>query len=212
MNMKAIAIFSFSIIGLLFLVILLSPKSKPKVNFQDTKPLSAPVISKNDPSIGPTDAPVTIVHYGYIGCEYCRKTQEDLVNITEIYPEEVRIVWKDFPNTSLSPHSYDAAIAGRCASNQKKFWDYQRFLFDYARELDEEIYFSIAESAEIRKGAFKRCLNKQATKDLVDANIEEAERLRITATPTIFINEKRITGQTTFWNIQEVVTEALREI
>ena len=50
------------------------------------------------------------------------------------YDGKIRHVFMDFPASTL-PMSYPAAIAGRCANEQGKFWEYREVLFARQRDL-----------------------------------------------------------------------------
>src|SRR5207248_3261 len=76
------------------------------------------------PTLGPADAPVTIVEFADFECPYCAKAFseiETLVNNT--YKGKVRLIWKNFP---IQGHAWaeQAAIAAECVrqQNPQAFW------------------------------------------------------------------------------------------
>jgi len=75
----------------------------------------------DDPALGPTTAPVTIVEYGDFGCPSCRAWHRAgiLKQIRAQYGEKVRFVWRDFP--VITPQSPQAAVAAQCAYDQRRF-------------------------------------------------------------------------------------------
>ena len=49
------------------------------------------------PTLGPEDAPVTIIEYSDFQCPFCAKSEEVLTAIRKSYPSMVRLVYKHFP-------------------------------------------------------------------------------------------------------------------
>lgn len=77
---------------------------------------------------GPEGAPVTILEWSDFQCPFCREAQPVLARLLAEFPEQVRLVFKDFP---LRSHelAVPAALAARCASTQGRFWEYHDLLF-----------------------------------------------------------------------------------
>ena len=96
--------------------------------------LSSPVLSVNAddtfPSIGPKNAPVTIVEFSDFQCPFCRLGAFTMNTIQNRYPDKVRLVFRNFPlNSACNPsldhvvHEFacDTAKAAVCAERQGKF-------------------------------------------------------------------------------------------
>ncbi|MEK7158058.1 MAG: thioredoxin domain-containing protein, partial [Patescibacteria group bacterium] len=62
---------------------------------------TAPSVGVNDPTRGSQDANVTIIEYGDFQCEDCATVEPALEQVLETYPKQVRLVWKDFPVTTV---------------------------------------------------------------------------------------------------------------
>jgi protein-disulfide isomerase len=77
--------------------------------------LAGPIISDLDPSIGPKDAKVNIVVFSDADCGFCLEQEAVLKKILDVYPDQVRLIRKDFPDTKKTSFSWQSAIAGRCA-------------------------------------------------------------------------------------------------
>ena len=117
--------------------------------------------------------------------------------------DDVRLVFRHYPldrecNSSLSqqvhPGSCLASTAAECAGEQGKFWEYTDLLFGdqklYTRQ-DLETYAG-ALSLDINR--FKACLDDGRMKGRIQADIEEANRVGIKATPTLIVNGHLIEG------------------
>ena len=68
----------------------------------------------DQPSLGPSNAPVTIVEFGDLQCPDCKMEAPVLHHeVPQAFPDKVRVVFKDFPLESIHPWARAAAIADR---------------------------------------------------------------------------------------------------
>ena len=195
-----------------FLFFANSLRVKNNITFTDSADLTEPVITIADPSLGPQDAPVTLVNFGDYECHSCADLETSLNALHAEYPNELRIVWKDMPNPSTHDEAVNAAVAARCAGEQKKFWDYHELLMANQTQLGPELYTEAAATVELRDGAFARCLENQDTLPLVERTFEEGSALGITATPTLYINGVRYTGSMTTSELRRLIDNELAQL
>lgn len=189
------AIVVLSLIVMIFFAF--SVKVDDNISFTNDLPeLTAPVITIADPQQGPSDAVVTIVNFGDYSCEACGDLDETLAAFMATYAGQIRLVWKDMPNTSAHPEALNAAMAARCAGEQDAdlFFAYQAYLFANQANLGAELYTTLAEELGLKASALTRCVENEDTFALVQRTYEEGLALRITATPTLFINGERYSG------------------
>ena len=102
-------------------------------------------------SLGPADAPITIVEFSDFQCPYCRRWHDETYEpLLAAYPGQIRIVYRHLPLESIHPDAFPAAEAAMCAGEQNVFWQYHDKLFSseslgsavyeqYARELSLDI-------------------------------------------------------------------------
>ncbi|PIZ65142.1 hypothetical protein COY14_03010, partial [Candidatus Roizmanbacteria bacterium CG_4_10_14_0_2_um_filter_36_9] len=83
----------------------------------------------DSPSIGPKDAPVTIIEFSDFECPFCARAFTTIEQIKQEYPDSVKIVYKQLPLTNLHPDAQKAAEASVCASDQGKFWEMHDKMF-----------------------------------------------------------------------------------
>lgn len=198
MNQRWLAYLSVGVFGGIVLV-LFGLRLRPAWRPEDTiKPLPAeiaqPTITFADPSVGLATAKVTLVVYGDFQCDYCADASVAAQTVQRAYPQTVRVVWKDFPNESAHPASVIAAIAAHCAARQGKFWEYHDALFQRRALLSDEQFRQIARDVGLDGNTFAKCLDTRDSEAIVERNLNESLALRLTATPTVFINETRIVG------------------
>jgi Thioredoxin len=94
-----------------------------------TPPREAITVAQNEPSAGRADAPVQIVTYSDFQCPFCARVGATVKKVQETYGDRVRVVFRDFPLSSIHPRATAAAVAARCAYEQGRFWEYHDRLF-----------------------------------------------------------------------------------
>ncbi|MDH4320314.1 MAG: thioredoxin domain-containing protein [Desulfobulbaceae bacterium] len=150
------------------------------------------VINNDDsPSMGPPQAPVTIVIFSDFQCPYCAKVGALLEYALEHNPETVRVVFKQFP---LSFHKYAqaAAIASLAANNQGKFWAFHDLLFQHGKELSDQKIEALAKEAGLNMKRFRTDIKNELLSDRVAQDIQEGQRNGVRGTPTIFVNGRSL--------------------
>src|SRR5512144_2259753 len=83
------------------------------------------------PSLGPADAPITIVEFSDFQCPFCRRFHAETYHaLLDAYPGKIRFVYRDLPLTSIHPEAFPAAVAAACANEQDAYWAYHDKLFE----------------------------------------------------------------------------------
>jgi protein-disulfide isomerase len=151
------------------------------------------------PSKGPADAKVVLVEYADYECPSCRQLDVILRALLPTQPQ-VRLVFKDFPLFQIHPWAMTAATAGRCAYRQDPtaFWKFHDLLFDNQSIITPENAYQKMQDYATQSGldvtALKSCMAAPQTTEDVKKSMAEGESLRITNTPTIFVNGRRLVG------------------
>jgi protein-disulfide isomerase len=154
---------------------------------------------ENDPAIGPADAAVTIRIFGDFQCPACGAAEPGVTYARKTYGDTVRFVWDDFPLVSIHLNAMAAANAARCAEDQGKFWEYHDQLYltqtSWSDTKDPQPAFvTYAKTLGLNEGAFTSCLANQSHLAKIQADLREGTANRVEATPTFFINNKRVVG------------------
>lgn len=171
--------------------------------------LTEPTISFIDPSKGSAEAAITIVEFGDFACEPCAQMATTLASLQQQFPEDVRVIWKDFPNESLHDQATPAALAARCAQDQGAFWAYHDELFLRQSRQNDQTYLAIAQDLELNVGEFQNCYNTQESLPLVKRSFDEGLALDLKSTPTLFIEAERLTGAVTLRDLEAIVRQLL---
>ena len=153
----------------------------------------------NSPSIGPQDAKITLIEFADFECPSCRQLDRILRDLLAQHPE-IRLVYKDFPLTTLHPWAMIASLAGQCAAQQnpQSFWKIHDIIFD-AQDLITpsnvwEKMTDFANQLALNTDTFKACMANPDTAKEVEKTQAEGHELNVTATPTTFINGRRLVG------------------
>ena len=153
------------------------------------------------PSLGPTNAPVTIVEFGDLECPDCRMEAPILRhNVAETFASQVRLYFKDFPLGSIHPWARAAAIAGRCVYHQeaKAFWDFYDWIYENQQEIEPDNLNSkiLAWAGQngLDAGRLGSCIETKGSEPEVDRSLAEGRSLGVRGTPTLFINGRKIGG------------------
>jgi len=169
------------------------------------------------PSLGPANAPITLVEFADFQCPFCRQwEQETYKPLLDAYPGKIRIVYRDFPLTSIHPNAMPAAEAGQCANEQGKFWDYHDKLFSSDindqfsnNTLTEDSYKQIAQDLGLDMAKFDACLTSNKYQKAIQADMDFAANLGINSTPTFFINGLAVIGAQPLSSFQNVIDKEL---
>src|SRR5436309_2824945 len=72
-------------------------KQKAKVHIKLEPPRQTVEIPKDWPSVGPANAPITIVEFTDYQCPYCQRAQMTIDEVLAQYGPKVRLIPRDFP-------------------------------------------------------------------------------------------------------------------
>lgn len=152
-----------------------------------------------NPAKGPASAAVTVVEFADFQCPHCRELWEALQAVEARYPQ-VRVVFKDFPLTTIHPWADTAALGGRCAFEQspEAFWKVHDSIFENQDLLSAENVWDklvqYATEAGLNADIFKGCLSSPDTQKAIDANRAEGVALGVSSTPTVYVNGRPLVG------------------
>ena len=150
-------------------------------------------LEPHNPTQGPSDAPVTIVQFAEYQCFYCNKARPTLQMLLQDYPDQIRLVWKDFP---LSNHgrALPAAMAARCAGEQGKYWELSERLLANQHALSDADITGHAEDLGLDTEALLVCMDDSRHESAIRSDVTLGRKLGISATPTFFINGVLLSG------------------
>ena len=162
------------------------------------------------PARGPESARVTIVEFSDFQCPFCRSGATALTEIAKAYPNDVRLVFKQFP---LEFHSQAAiaAEASLAAQAQGKFWEMHDRIFANPKSLTEPNLVAWAKELGMDANRFASDLNSHKYQNTVQTEVREGLDAGVQGTPTVFLNGTRLyRGNVSIDELRPAVEAALR--
>ena len=176
------------------------------------KPVSLP-----DIAIGSAKAPVTITEYSSMSCPHCAAFGQNVFPMLRskyIDTGKVRFVFREFP---LDIKAAAASILARCAGkgDSEKYLGAVETLFKLQERLmaqtkDTLIY--VGKLHGMSEQEVETCEKDQAQFDKLTADQRYAhQELKVTSTPTFFLNGVRLQGSMSFEELEERIKPLLKK-
>lgn len=170
------------------------------------------VLVADNPTRGADDAKVTIIEFSDFRCGFCgRFARETLQPLLDSYDEgEVQFAYRDF--VIFGQASYEAALAAECAHDQDRFWEFHDLIFANQQGLGRDTYVSWAGDLEMDVETFTSCYDGQTHRDEITADLEVAQSLGLTGTPTFFINGRAVSGAQPLEVFKQIIDAELASV
>lgn len=167
------------------------------------------IATEGYPSLGPEDAPITIVEFSDFQCPFCKRFHEETYQaLLDAYPGQIRFVYRNLPLTSIHPDAMSAAVASLCANEQNVYWDYHDKLFS-SDVLGRDTYVQYATDLNLNTEEFNACLDSGKFDDFIAQDMDFAYNLGVQSTPTFFINGLAIVGAQPLSSFQNLIDKEL---
>jgi protein-disulfide isomerase len=160
------------------------------------------------PSLGLKESPVTIIEFSDFRCPYCREAQKTIKRIMQDYQGQVRLVFKHLP-LGTHPQATASARAAFCAGRQGAFWQYHDALFG-AEDLAPETLRTMASGLKLNLTEFGACLDSEAARAAVLADVREAKHLGVSGTPTFVVNGRLVRGAVSYDEFKATIERELQ--
>jgi protein-disulfide isomerase len=176
------------------------------------KPVSLP-----DIAIGSAKAPVTITEYSSMSCPHCAAFSQNVFPMLRskyIETGKVRFVFREFP---LDIKAAAASILARCIGkdDSEKYLGAVDMLFKLQDRLmaqTKDTLIHVGKQHGMSEQDVKTCEEDQAQFDKLNADQQYAHReLKVTSTPTFFLNGVRLQGSMSFEELEERLKPLLKK-
>jgi protein-disulfide isomerase len=146
---------------------------------------------------GAGTAGVTLVEYGDFQCPYCGLYYPTVQQVQQTYGDKLKFQFVNFPLTSLHRNAFSAARAAEAAGLQGKYWEMYDKLYqnqnDWSSASDPLNNFNAyAKSIGLNVARFDQDYASSTVNDLINADMAKGNDLKLTATPTFYLNGKKI--------------------
>lgn len=166
------------------------------------------VVTRDAPSIGNPDAPITVVEFSDFECPFCQLHQATLTKLRETYGDRLRLVYKHYPLAG-HPAARKAAEASMCANDQGRFWEMHDGMFAQMNKLAVDDLKELAESLGLDTETFNECLDSGRWAAWVEQDLAQGKEVGVTGTPALFINGIVVSGAASYETIAAVIDEEL---
>ncbi|PIS41818.1 MAG: hypothetical protein COT25_01035 [Candidatus Kerfeldbacteria bacterium CG08_land_8_20_14_0_20_42_7] len=187
----------------------------------NTAPVSVKPVSDVDHIKGDANAPVTIVEYSDFECPYCKTFHSTIQQITDKYPNDVKLVYRHFP-LSFHANAQKEAEASECVAElggNDAFWKFTDAL--YERTTSNGTGFALtdlgplAKEVGVNQAKFQTCLDTGKYADKITTDENEGGSAGVSGTPTSFVLDSNgdvvqtIPGALPFSQVDTIVSQAL---
>ncbi len=153
-----------------------------------------PSVSADDFSIGPADAPVTLIQYCDFQSQGCSSMNSIVTEIMS-QRDDLRVVFRPLPLIGILDKSELSVLAALAADEQDRFWEMHDLLFARYAEWTpltpaqfEAWLLKEAPGAGLDADRLSAAMKAEETADRLASMYEAAKDLQIAAVPLILIN------------------------
>ncbi|WP_166264041.1 DsbA family protein [Marinobacter caseinilyticus] len=195
----AVSLVAILLIGVFFITRPPSPDSGALPVTADDAEAFPAQLDRYGVSVGAEDAPVVVREFADYQCPACGRFASASQRLKKQYVEtgKVRFVFFDFP---LKQHenAMPAAQAARCAGDQDAYWPMHDRLFSAQSEWNTsstpvEVFTRYAGELGLQERRFKSCLTSELHLEDVTQSRQVAVQLRVASTPTVMVDNIRLT-------------------
>ena len=169
-----------------------------------------------DVALGPAEAKVVVVEYASMTCGHCAAFHKEVfpqIKTKYIDTNKIRFIMREFPLDNLAAA---ASMLARCAPAEKVY-PMVDMLFatqaDWAFAQGNPVpkLFEIAKQAGFTQDSFDKCLTNQKLLDQINMQrTRGSEQFGVSATPSFFINGKKLQAGPTLAAFEEMIDPLLK--
>jgi cyclophilin family peptidyl-prolyl cis-trans isomerase/protein-disulfide isomerase len=179
-----------------------TPLTPSAIEIVTLPPATRENVSASDQSLGSAEAYLSIALYGDFQDATCAAIARTLLILRQRYPNDVRIVWRHFPQPA-NDKAYLAAQASEAAAVQGKFWEmHDQLLADQANwvklsvaqfrtKLDD--YARLVGLADLK--TFDQALDAQTYASLINKAVREAQIRGFRQAPALLFQDDPYAGR-----------------
>ena len=151
-------------------------------------------VSDQDHSIGPSNAPVTLVEYGDYQCPHCQAAWPQVEQVLRHFGRDLRYAYRHFPIWAAHPLAKPAAETAEFAGVRQLFWEIHSAIFANAHRLSRAMLITLASREGLDSNELVAALDLHDYAPKVDADFLSGVHSGVNGTPCFFINGVRHDG------------------
>jgi protein-disulfide isomerase len=197
---------------------------------------AAPISAASDPSLlrpvttddhilGSPQAPVTVVEYSDMDCEYCKKFTSVMEEVMTEYGAGGKVAWvyRHFPLVDQHINAAEEAEASECVASLGgptlfwRFMDGAAARAPGASQLDPDSYAALASSLGVSASQFEACRDKDTFVPRVSADFANAIQIGATSAPYSVIliqgaDPITVDGYVPYDSMKQIIDTALSRV
>ena len=166
-------------------------------------------VASTDHIRGNKNAKVTLVEFSDFQCPYCKQFNTVTDQVLTDYKDKVRVVFKNYPLTTIHTMAQKAAEAAECAADQNKYWEMHDQLFENQSSLSIENFKLWAKELGLKEKTFNACLDDGKKAAKVTADQTYGDSIGVSGTPTSFVNGNIISGAQSYEYVKTLIDQEL---
>ena len=144
---------------------------------------------------GPLQAPVQLIVYTDLYCQFCNDYFATLTKAKEEFGQQLVIGLRLYP-LPIYPQSFQFAEAAECAADQDKFWPAVENMVDmFGKNVNNlGAVLSKTSGLDLDQAQLATCLTEHQHQSALEASMAEAETFGVVGVPTSFLNGQLLPG------------------
>lgn len=173
-------------------------------------------IANNDWIKGNRNASTTIIEYSDFQCPACGAYYPITKKLVEEFGDTVVFAYRHFPLSSIHKNAELAARAVEAAGKQGKFWDMHDMIFEHQKEWSDqkdakEFFMKYSAVLGLQEDQFKRDIDSKEVRDKINADYQGGLQLKVNATPTFFLNGKKLQNPRDYKEFKSLIQTAISQ-
>jgi protein-disulfide isomerase len=160
---------------------------------------------------------VTLTEYGDFQCPACGAYYPVVEQVYDKYKGDIQFQFVNFPLTQLHPNAMLAHRTAQAASNQGKFWEMYKLLYEgqstwssSSSAQADSTFHGYAQSLGLDMAKFDSDQKSQETNNIINADVSKGKGLGITGTPSFFVDGKKIDNPSDVNAFSKVIEDAIK--
>ena len=138
-----------------------------------------------------------LIEYSDFQCPACKVYHQELAKLDKIATPNATLIFRHFPLSQIHNNAELASYAAQAASAQNKFWSMADLLYTNqetwgAQVNPKDTFISYVKKLNLDIEKFNQDINSLAIKNKIKADYSQGDKIGINATPTFFLNGKKL--------------------
>jgi len=181
-----------------------------------SEPSALSGVSLSDWVKGNSESKIVLVEYSDFQCPACGAYHPVVQQLVREFGNDVAFVYRHFPLRQIHPNADLAARAAEAAGVQGKFWEMHDLLFENQKEWSDQknaidSFVKYAESLGLNGEQFKSDIDSKEVKQKVNEDYNGGISLKISGTPTFFLNGKKLQNPRNYEEFQTIIKQAIEQ-